>query len=66
VLKLGICGFEFPRHLVAIAVTIVAEYPDISELGKQVGTNLSGVTDLNLPSREQPLTSAPAESLSGQ
>jgi len=45
-LKLGICGFEFSHHVVVIVVTIVAEYPGISELGKQVATNLLGVPRL--------------------
>jgi len=35
-LKLGICSFEFSHHVVLIVVTIVAEYPGISALGKQV------------------------------
>ena len=33
-LTLGICGFEFPHHVVVTVVTIVDEYPDISELRK--------------------------------
>ena len=45
-LKFGICGFEFSHHVVVIVVTIVAEYPGISELGKQVATNLLGVPRL--------------------
>jgi len=67
-LKLGICGFEFSHHVVVIVVTIVAEYPCISELGKQVATNLLGVPRLdgvNLPSRAQPQKNEPAALLSG-
>jgi hypothetical protein len=41
------------------------EYPDISELSKQVRKNLSGATDTNLPSRAQPLRNEPVEMLPG-
>jgi hypothetical protein len=63
-LKLGICGFEFPHHVVVTVVTIVDEYHDISELSKPAGENFSGVTDMNLPSSAQPLRNEPAQMLS--
>jgi len=37
-MKVRICGLELPRHVVVIVVTIAADYPGISELGKPVGT----------------------------
>jgi len=50
--------------VVVIVVTIAADYPGISEWGKPVGAYLSGVTDMNLPSR-QPVGNEPAKVLSG-
>jgi len=57
--------FRIPTSCGRNCGDIVAEDPGLSELGKQAGTNSSGVTDMNLPSRAQPLTNEPADLLSG-